>query len=303
MKTIGIINEKGGVSKTTTTINLAYGFAQKGLKVLICDLDPQGNTTNNILKLNDQIDQKELKKINIEFNNSSQSVMDATNILNHYTSATAFSKDISDVLLDHNLVEEAILNVAEYINYEGNDEAYSKIHILPSSLQLAEVDLKLKQSGHFVEQKLKMALDHVRNNYDVCIIDNSPYTNSLTYNTMNACCKEGDIILIPTKIDNYSLVGLSKTVHMMMEWLQAMPLGFDFKILLTMVNRNKTERCMVETIQNLFRERCIKQTIRHQSKPVTEVNLNKEILLATSNSPVAEDYRNVVDELYREEFM
>ena len=47
MKTIGIINEKGGVSKTTTTINLAYGFAQKGLNVLICDLDPQGNTTNN----------------------------------------------------------------------------------------------------------------------------------------------------------------------------------------------------------------------------------------------------------------
>lgn len=89
---------------------------------------------------------------------------------------------------------------------------------------------------------------------------------------------------------------------MMMEWLQAMPLGFDFKILLTMVNRNKTEKCMVETIQNLFRERCLKQTIRHQSKPVTEANLNKEILLATSNSPVAEDYKNVVDELYREEF-
>lgn len=302
MKTIGIINEKGGVSKTTTTINLAYGFAQKGLNVLICDLDPQGNTTNNVLRLNDQIDQKELVKINEDFNESDKTVMDATRILNHYTSVTAFSKDISDVLLDHKIVRDAIINVAEYTNYDGDDEAFSRINILPSSLKLAEVDLKLKQSWHFVEQKLKLALDHIRNEFDVCIIDNSPYTNSLTYNTMNACCKEGDIILIPTKIDNYSIVGLSKTVHMMMEWLQAMPLGFDFKILLTMVNRNKTEKCMVETIQNLFRERCLKQTIRHQSKPVTEANLNKEILLATSNSPVAEDYKKVVDELYREEF-
>ena len=131
MKTIGIINEKGGVSKTTTTINLAYGFAQKGLNVLICDLDPQGNTTNNVLRLNDQIDQKELVKINEDFNESDKTVMDATRILNHYTSVTAFSKDISDVLLDHKIVRDAIINVAEYTNYDGDDEAFSRINILP----------------------------------------------------------------------------------------------------------------------------------------------------------------------------
>lgn len=302
MKTIGIINEKGGVSKTTTTINFAYGLAKKGLRVLICDLDPQGNTTNTILKQNEQIDLKVLEKINNEFNESNRSVTDAISILEHYTSATAFKKDISDVLLDHQLVKEAIINVSSFTNYKGNDSAYSKIDILPSSLKLAEVDLKLKQSGHFVEQKLKMALDHVRDEYDVCIIDNSPYTNSLTYNTMNACCKDCDLIIIPTKIDNYSLVGLAKTVRMMMEWLECMSLGFDFKILLTMVNRNKIEQNVVTTVQNLFKDRCFKQTIRHQAKPVTEASLNKEILLASSNSHVAEDYQAAIDELYRKEF-
>jgi chromosome partitioning protein len=45
VKVIAFANQKGGVAKTTTTLNLAVAFAEKGFRVLCVDMDPQGNLT------------------------------------------------------------------------------------------------------------------------------------------------------------------------------------------------------------------------------------------------------------------
>jgi len=62
-KIISVINQKGGVGKTTTVVNLSTALAQLGKKILVIDLDPQGNATTGLGKSNNESDKNIYKVI------------------------------------------------------------------------------------------------------------------------------------------------------------------------------------------------------------------------------------------------
>ena len=75
-RVISVINQKGGVGKTTTAINLGCAFAQLGQKTLMIDLDPQGNASTGVgIENNDR-------------ENSIYKLLSERNNLQHYVKQT-----------------------------------------------------------------------------------------------------------------------------------------------------------------------------------------------------------------------
>ena len=146
-KVIAIANQKGGVGKTTTAVNLGIGLARKGKKVLLIDADPQGSMTVSLGY--DHPDELEV------------------------TLATAMLKILNDGNDCEISVDEGILHHAEGVD------------LMPANLELSALEVYLV-NAIARESILKLYVNAVRSNYDFIIIDCMPSLGMMTINALTA---------------------------------------------------------------------------------------------------------------------
>ena len=155
-KIIAVVNQKGGVGKTTTAVNLTAALTDLGLKVLLCDFDPQANASSGL-----GVDKRKIKK------------------------------SVYDTIINDTPTQEAIVST------KFGD-------VLPSAADLAGAGVELISVPE-PNFRLRMALEQVKDKYDLILIDCPPSLELLTLNGLASA----DSILVPVQCEYYALEGLS----------------------------------------------------------------------------------------------
>ena len=146
MKIVAFTNQKGGVGKTNTTVNLAVGLARMGKKVLIVDTDPQGDATKSL-------------------------GFDTPDAIPH-TLATLMEKSIRDEPISPEDYAETIVH-----NAEGVD-------LIPSNIDLSAIEVSLVNAMNR-EQTLAPIL-HDQRSYDYVLLDCMPSLGMIPLNCLAA---------------------------------------------------------------------------------------------------------------------
>lgn len=154
-KIIAVVNQKGGVGKTTTSINLSASLGILGKKVLIVDLDPQGNATTGV-------------------------GVDKGNIDNSIYEVLVKKCDINSAIIKTKSKNLSI--IPAYLNLAGVE------------MELIELERVYREKGERLNRvsRLKEELSLVSDKYDYIIIDCPP---SLGILTTNALCAANSVLI------------------------------------------------------------------------------------------------------------
>jgi chromosome partitioning protein len=257
---VAVANQKGGVGKTTTCVNLAAAFVEQGKKVLLIDNDPQANLTS-------------------------------------YLKGTP-KPSASDTQDDRATLDELYLS-KRAISYEMAKERFLRSYqisfdYIAADKELAGVEYYL-YSRPDRERTLSNNLSWANGNYDFVIIDNPPSVNLLTLNALTAASE----VVIPVQTEFFSLEGIVKmqeTIQLVKERFN--PKLKISGILPTQVDaRKKLTSEVLALLKESFPTSLFAARIRENSKLAESTGHGSTIFNYAPTSAGAEDYRQLADEV------
>ncbi|MCJ7670468.1 MAG: AAA family ATPase [Acidimicrobiia bacterium] len=249
-RVIAIANQKGGVGKTTTAVNLGASLAELGFRVLVIDLDPQGNATTG-LGLNPR----------------------------------DVSGSIYDVLLQEATFEDCI-----------EPTAIKNLFVAPATIDLAGAEIELVPQISR-ELKLRKAVNSIRDQYDVMLIDCPPSLGLLTVNGLAAA----DDVIVPIQCEYYALEGLGQLLRNVGLVQANLNPDLDVRgIVLTMYDaRTKLADQVEAEVRSYFGakvyETIVPRTVRLSEAP----SYGQPIIVFDSTSRGAKAYRDLAKEVSR----
>jgi chromosome partitioning protein len=251
-KAVAIANQKGGVGKTTTAVNLGACLAQKGKRVLVIDHDPQGNSTSGI----------GLKKSEIK-------------------------SCIYDVLINETPLEQVVLQTQ-----------VENLKIAPATIRLAGAEAELV--GMMArDQRLKRAIEPVKDQFDYILIDCPPSLGNLTINALAAA----DSIIVPIQCEYYALEGLSqlmKTVQLVQKYSNP-NLEIEGVVLTMYDNRTNLSSQVTEEVKRYFNDKVYKSVIPRNIRLSEAPSFGLPITLYDEKSKGAEAYIDLAKEVIANE--